>query len=137
MDKVFESLKSAKNIAIVGLSAKQYRTSYHIAEYLIGQGYNIIPVNPNEKEIMELRVFKSIAEIPHDVEIHIINVFRNNRYTADFMNEVKEWVSERAYKPLIWTQLDVSSNEAEEIAREESIPYVTNRCIIIEHQRLN
>lgn len=129
-------LRSSRVIAIVGCSGRTSRTSHTIARYLLSNGFEIVPVNPNYDKILGLDCYPSIADIPDGVRVDIVNIFRNPRHTAGIVREVIEFRDARGYTPLIWTQLGVSSLEAAEIAAAENIPYVANRCIMVEH-RLN
>lgn len=128
-------LKSARTIAVIGCSSKPYRTSYHIAEYLMNSGFTIIPVNPNEKEVFGIHCYPSIFDIPKDTKVDVFNIFRNKRYTLQQVEEIVEWSSKTEQKPGIWTQLDVSTPEAKQLAEENGLGYIENRCIMVEHQR--
>lgn len=125
-------LQNSKVIAVVGCSPKLHRTSNRIARFLMEQNYEVIPVNPGHDRILDRTCYRSIADIPSHIKPGIFNVFRNKAHTADFMEEVVEWKKNREEVPSVWTQLDVSSAEAEKIAVNHNIPYVRNRCIMVE-----
>ena len=129
-------LKSASIIAVIGCSSKPYRTSYHIAEYLMNSGFTIIPVNPNEKEVFGIHCYSSIFDIPKGIKVDVFNIFRNKRYTLQQVEEIVEWSSKTEQKPAIWTQLDVSTPEAKQLAEENGLGYIENRCMLVEHQRV-
>ncbi|MCC5940370.1 MAG: CoA-binding protein [Balneolaceae bacterium] len=131
MDTLF---RSAKTIAVIGCSSKKYRTSHHIAQYLIDSGYSILPVNPNEEEVFGTQSLPSIFDIPDDTEVHIMNIFRNKRYTLEQVEELVEWSEKTGQKPVIWTQQDVSTPEAKKLAESNGFRYVENRCIMVEHK---
>ena len=63
----------------------------------------------------------------------IVNIFRQPRYTADMVRSAIEYAGREGVQPLIWTQIGVSSDEAEQLARNAGLPYVRNRCIMVEH----
>ena len=126
----------AKTIVIVGCSPNPYRTSNFIAGFLKDKWYKIIPVNPGHDAILDEKCYKSLNDIPDTIRIDIVNIFRNSKYTAGILNEVKNWKDRTGQNPVVWTQLDVSSEEAEQIAEEEDIPYVKNRCIMVEWERM-
>ena len=130
-----EILKNVKTVAIIGCSAKQYRTSHLIANYLLEQGFTIIPINPNEEEVLDLKCLNSIKDIPSDSDVDIVNIFRNKKYTFDMVQEIVEWSDKTGQKPAIWTQLDVSTDKSKELAEKNDLPYVENRCIMVEHRR--
>lgn len=129
-------LKKAKSIAIIGCSANKYRTSYHIASYLKENGYLIIPVNPKYDEVLGMRCYDEMADIPEKYPVDIVDIFRNSQHTAKMVRQVVDWVEKNGQKPVVWTQLDVSSEEAEALAGEAGLPYVRNECIMVQHERL-
>ncbi len=131
-----EVLKTSKTVVIIGCSANPYRTSNYAAKYLMDYGYTIVPVNPVEKEILGEACFPKLADVPESVHIDIINIFRNNRYTAGVLEEVAEWKTKTGQNPIVWTQLDVSSPEAELVAERAEIPYIRNVCIMVELDHL-
>lgn len=131
-----KKLRDTKTIAVIGCSDKQYRTSYQIAEYLKKVAYDILPVNPNIQSCMGIEAYGSILEIPGSRQVGIIDIFRNKRYTAEMVAEIVEWSTKTGQKPLIWTQLDVSTDRAKETALNAGLPYMENRCLMVEHRRL-
>lgn len=130
-----EMLRNADTVAVIGCSAKQYRTSHHIAKYLIDHGFTIIPINPNEDKIFGLNCLDSINEVPVDKTVDIVNIFRNKKYTLDMVKEIVEWKERTGQTPVIWTQLDVSTEESKNLARESGFQYVENRCMMVEHRK--
>lgn len=129
-------LKETKTVAIIGCSNNEYRTSYHIASYLQEQGFTIIPIHPDYKEVLGEQAYDSILEIPEDVEIDIVDIFRNSEHTAEMVDEIIEWSNKTGQHPVVWTQLGVSSKEAKEKAEEAGFPYVEEKCMMVEHKRL-
>ena len=131
-----EVLKKAKAVAIVGCSPNPYRTSNYAANYLKEKGYSIIPINPGAKEILGEKCYASLNDIPESTQIDIVNIFRNSVHTADEVEQVIEWKKRTGQNPVVWTQLDVSSKEGEELAAEAELPYVRNTCIMVELDKL-
>lgn len=129
-------LKNSRTIAIIGCSLNPYRTSYHIASYLKEAGFTIIPVHPNYEEVLGEKVYKKVYDIPGDIKIDIVDIFRKSRYTADMVDDVIARVKVTADKPLVWTQLGVSSNEAKQKAKEAGLTYVEEKCLMVEHKKL-
>ncbi|MCW9707403.1 CoA-binding protein [Fodinibius salsisoli] len=127
---------NARCIAIIGCSANKYRASYHIASYLKENGYRIIPVNPNYEEVLGEQCYPSVADIPDKYPVDIVDIFRDSRYTAEMVQQIIDWSSRTDQKPVIWTQLDVSSEEAETLAEEAGFPYIKNECMMVQHERL-
>ena len=93
-------LTPPQTIAIVGLSDKPERPSYGVASYLISHGFNVIPVNPTIATVLGLVSYPSLAAIPQDIRIDIVDIFRQS---AEVMSIVKE-ILELKIKPLIWMQ---------------------------------
>ncbi|MEX0720859.1 MAG: CoA-binding protein [Balneolaceae bacterium] len=131
-----EILSQSKTIAIIGCSPDEYRTSNYAAKFLQERGYNIIPVNPEAEEIVGVKCYPKLIDIQDSVSIDIVNVFRNSRYSADAVKNAADWKSKTGQNPVVWTQLDVSSPEAEQIAVDNNLPYVKNRCIMVEWERM-
>lgn len=129
-----ELLKDIRTIAVIGCSSSPYRTSYHIAEYLADSGFIIIPVNPNEKKVLGRKAYPSVFDIPESVKIDLIDIFRNKRYTPEMVDEIVRWSKKTGQKPLIWTQLDVSTEESKKNAEENGFKYIENRCLMVEHR---
>ncbi len=129
-------LESAKTIAVVGCSDRPDRTSYAISRYLESVGYEVIPVNPNHSSCAGNECYPDLLSIPEDVRIDLVDIFRNPRYTADMVRIAVERAEETGEKPVIWTQIGVSSKEAERLAKKAGLPYVKNRCTMVEHSRL-
>ena len=129
-------LDTAETIAVVGCSATPTRTSHKIARYMQERGYRIVPVNPNYDEVLGEPCYPDLPSVPADVEIDIVDIFRAPQHTANMVRSAIERVEETGNRPLIWTQRGVSSSKAEEVAEEASLPYVRNRCVKIEYDRL-
>lgn len=128
-------LREARVIAVVGCSGRPTRTSHSIARYLLLNGYEVIPVNPNYEEVLDRRCYPDLLSVPEEVEFDIVNIFRNPRYAADAVRDAIAWSRAHGTKPVVWTQLGVSTPEASLLAREAGLPYVANRCILAEHNR--
>lgn len=130
-----EILNSTKTIAIIGLSSTSYRTSHRIGKYLLDEGFTIIPINPNENSVFGLKSYPQIADVPDDVRIDMIDIFRNSNYTAQMVKEIVEWSESTGQKPVIWTQIGVSSDQAKKIAEQNGFTYIEDKCLMVEHGR--
>lgn len=133
MNNISKRLNEANTIAIIGCSANKYRTSFHIASYLKENGYRILPINPNYKEILGQKCYTKIGDISADTDIDIVDIFRDSQYTAEMVSDIIEWSEQSGQKPLIWTQLTVSSPEAKSMAEDAGFDYVENECIMVQH----
>ena len=122
-------LKGYRNIAVIGLSPDVFRPSNSVAIYLLDHGYNVIPINPSVDEVLGLRSYSSLEEVPGQIDI--VDVFRRSEYVPDIAREAVEIGAK-----VLWTQLGVISSEAAEIAENASLNVVMDRCTVIEHRRL-
>ena len=129
-------LETAETIAVVGCSATPTRTSHKIARYLQERGYRIVPVNPNYDAVLGETCYPDLPSVPADIEIDIVNIFRALKHTADMVRSAIERVEQTGQRPVIWTQLGVSTPEAKELTEDAGLPYVRNRCVKIEYDRL-
>ncbi|WP_214837899.1 CoA-binding protein [Exiguobacterium sp. s36] len=123
-------LTEAKTIAVVGVSANPNKTANQIADYLILQGYTVIPVNPTLESWNGRKVYPTVESIPGRVDI--VDVFRRNEYLAG----VAEDAVRHGDVGLVFNQLGLTSPDAERIARDAGLDYIENRCIYVEHARL-
>jgi len=130
------ALDTARTIAVVGCSPRATRTSHRIARYLQDEGYTVVPVNPYHDELLGVPCYPDLGHIPEDTEIDIVNVYRQPRFTEGVVQDTVDRSERTDERPLIWTQLGVSSQEAQRLAAAHDLPYVANRCIMVEHARL-
>jgi predicted CoA-binding protein len=127
--KIEELLRSAKTLAVIGLSSNPWRASHGVAAYMQSKGYRIIPVNPNETEVLGERAVASLEDITEPVDI--VNVFRR----SEFAPEIVEAAIRKGTR-CIWMQMGVSHEQAAEEAEKRGIFVVMDRCIMREHARL-
>lgn len=121
-------LREAKTIAVVGLSPHAGRPSHGVAHYLQEQGYRIIPVNPNEREILGETCYATLSDIP--VAVDIVDVFRRSEYVPAIAEEAV-----RIGAKALWLQYDVISPEGEATAERGGLRVVVDRCLKVEHAR--
>ena len=130
------TLTDARTIAVVGCSDRPSRTSYAIARYLQNVGYRIIPINPNISTCHGEPAYPDLQSLPDDVRVDIVDIFRNPAYTAEMVESTVAYAEATGTQPTVWTQLGVSTSEAQRRAEEAGLPYVKNRCIMVEHRRM-
>src|SRR3990172_527016 len=94
-----EALSSCKTVAIVGISPKEDRPSYRVASYLQSKGYRILPVRPDGDHILGEKVYHSLMEIPGEIEIDVVDIFRK----SEEVPRVVEEAIQRGAK-VIWMQ---------------------------------
>ncbi len=129
-------LKNAQNIAVIGCSKKEFRTSHQIAAYLQENGYKIIPIHPDYDEILGEKVYATLMDVPEEIDIDAVDIFRNKAHTAEMIDQIIERKAKTGQEPVVWTQLDVSSPEAREKAEDAGLSYVENKCMMVEHKRM-
>ena len=127
-DPIFDILTKYKSIAVVGLSSNPARPSYGVTEYMQSAGYHIIPVNPNETDVLGEPSYASLEEIPQKIEI--VDIFR----CPDQVPPVVD-AAIRANAKVIWMQLGIANESAAEKARAAGITVVMDACILIEHKK--
>jgi predicted CoA-binding protein len=129
MKRVSEILHSARTIAVVGLSGKRYRPSYGVAEYLQRAGYRIIPVNPEETEVLGEQAYPDLDSIPEPVDV--VDIFRRSEFVAPIVE-----AAIRKGAKMIWMQEGVIHEEAARRAEAAGLAVVMDRCILKDHRRL-
>lgn len=128
MDANETLLRTAKTIAVVGLSSKPDRASYQVAAYLQRNGYRIIPVNPKEAEVLGEQGYASLHDVP--VHVDIVNVFRASKDVPPVIDEAIAIGADA-----VWLQLEITHPEAEAKAAAAGLQVVADKCIKIEHHR--
>ena len=122
-------LRSARTIAVVGLSAEWHRPSFFAAKYMQEHGYRIVPVNPRYPEVLGERCHASLETI--EVPVDIVDVFRR---TEDVLPIARQAIAIGAKYP--WPHIGVKNIEAAQLASEAGLDVVMDRCVKIEHARL-
>ena len=121
-------LNNARTIAVVGLSPNQLRPSYFVGYYLKRHGYQVIPVNPRENEILGEKCYPSLADIP--VPVDVVDVFR----APDALPQIaRDTVAIGA--GTLWCQFGVINAEGAQIAADAGVSVIMDRCVKIEHAR--
>lgn len=126
-DPIFQLLKRAKTIAVVGLSDNPLRPSHGVSAYMQNQGYRIIPVNPQIDECLGEKAYASLADVPEKIDI--VNIFRRPQFVEEVVDQAI-----RLKVPGIWMQEEVINDKAAEKARAAGILVVMDRCILKEHR---
>ena len=129
MKQIAEMLRVCRTIAVVGLSAKRYRPSYGVAEYMQRAGYRIIPVNPHVTEVLGEKCYPDVESVPEPIDI--VDIFRR----SEFVPEIVEAAIRKGAK-VVWMQEGVIHEEAARRAREAGLEVVMDRCVLKDHRRL-
>jgi predicted CoA-binding protein len=127
-NEIRSALASARTIAVVGCSPNPDRPSNAIARYLGEHGYRVIPVNPGHRSILGETCYRSLSEIPEDVRIDIVDVFRRSDHVAPVAEEaISRGVG------FFFMQQGVVDAESARRLEAAGIPVAMDRCILVEH----
>jgi predicted CoA-binding protein len=127
-DPITEILKSCKTIAVVGLSANPARPSYGVTEYMQDAGYRIIPVNPNETEVLGEKSYARLEDVPEKIDI--VDVFRRAEEVPPVVDSAI-----RVGARVVWLQQGIAHEAAAEKARAAGLTVIEDSCILVEHRR--
>ncbi len=124
-------LGEAHVVAVVGISSKPSRPSYEVASYLQEHGYRIVPVNPTEVEVLGERAYASLLDIPLEVHVDVVDVFRRAEHTPEVAREAVA-IGAR----VLWLQEGIVNEEAARIAAEGGLEVIMGVCIRHVRERL-
>ena len=127
-EEIEKILREVNVIAIPGLSPKEDKDSYKVAKYLKSVGYKIVPVYPKGDEILGEKVYRSVEEIPFEVDM--IDMFRK----PDVAKEMLEVMKKRGDIKVLWLQKGIVNNEVGEEAKKLGYKFVQNKCTMVEHK---
>ena len=123
-------LRDNHSVAVVGLSSKWFRPSNFAAKYLIDHGYEVIPVNPGESEVLGQHCYPSLLDVPQPVDV--VDIFRRTEEVPPLVDQAIEIGAK-----VIWMQIGVIHEEAAAKARAAGLDVVMDRCMKIELSCLN
>jgi predicted CoA-binding protein len=129
-DELRDILQRTETIAVVGCSSTPGKAAHDVPKYLLEQGYDVVPVNPYADEIFDRRTYDSLADVPPGVDV--VDVFRPSEETG----EIVDAAIERDDVDTIWLQLDITDDAAGERAESADKRFVQDRCLKVEHRRL-
>jgi len=128
--EIEDIFKSVKTIAILGLSPNEEKASHRVAKYLQSVGYKIIPVYPKEETILGEKVYRSLAEIPFNIDM--VDIFRKPKA----LDAVADACIARGDVKVFWAQKEIVNNAAAQKAKDAGMMAVQNMCTMIEHKNL-
>jgi predicted CoA-binding protein len=131
LEPALEILSTFKTWAVVGCSSDPLRDSNSVARYLIGNGYEVVPVNPNEDEVFGLPCYDRLDQIPEPGRIEVVDIFRRPEEAGAHVDEAID-IGAKA----IWMQLGVIDEAAAERAKAAGLRVVMDRCPRIDLPRL-
>ena len=122
-------LRRYRTIAVVGLSSETWRPSYDVAQYLQAQGYRIIPVNPNETEVLGERAYASLRDVPEPIEI--VDVFRRPEFVGPVVDDAIAVGAK-----VVWMQDRTINEEAAAKGRAAGLTVIMDRCTARDHRAM-
>jgi len=133
-EEIQEILTSYRRVAVVGMSRDLTKPARKVPKFLMSKKYHIIPVNPFADEILGMKSYKTVSEIPEPVEI--VEIFRPSEAVPEIVEDVLNRVKEKGDVKVIWMQEGIEHEEAGEKARQAGLKVVQNRCMYKEYVRL-
>lgn len=125
---IIRHLLNARRIAVVGLTDDPDRPSHYVSEYMQARGKEIIPINPKHDRVLGQKCYASLKDVPGPVDL--VNVFRRPLACAEV---VRDAIAIGAKG--IWLQSGITNADAKKLAQNAGIPYIENRCLMIEYGR--
>ena len=135
-NQIKEILENNSVIAIVGVSRDSTKDSNRVCEYLMKEGYQVLPINPFIKKVLGKECSPSITDTPNKLKekIEIVNVFRPSEDVPKIVDESISIKEKYGNLKVIWTQLGIAHKLAAEKARKSGIIVIEDKCIQTEHQ---
>jgi uncharacterized protein len=127
-DPIFDILTKYKTIAVVGLSSNPMRPSFGVTEYMQSSGYHIVPVNPNEREVLGEPSYASLEGVPREIEI--VDVFRRSEDVPPVVD-----AAIKIGAKVVWMQQGIANESAAEKAQAAGLTVIMDACILVEHKK--
>lgn len=127
-ETIKQILKDCKTIAVVGLSSSPYRPSNGVAAFMQRKGYRVIPVNPNETEVLGEKSYAKLADVPEKIDL--VDIFRRSDEAGNAVDEAIELGAKA-----VWLQEGVIDESAAERAENEGLLVVMDRCWLKDFMR--
>ena len=137
-NQIKEILNKYNVIAVVGLSKEPKKDSHRVSTFLKEHGYQIIPVNPFADEVLEEKSYKSLLDIPLEIQktIEIVDIFRPAKDVPPIVEQTIQIKQMFGRPSVIWMQLGIVNEQAAEMARHAGLIVVMDKCIMVEHESL-
>lgn len=132
-----EILTKYKTVAVVGLSREPDKDSYRVSAYLKAHGFHIVPVNPFAEEVLGEKSYKSLLDIPPEIQktIEVVDIFRPAKDVPSIVEQAIKLKEMYGNVSVIWMQLGIINEQAAEAAKKAGLTVVMNKCMMIEHHR--
>jgi uncharacterized protein len=138
-EQIKNILQKAKTIAVVGLSREPQKDSYKVSVYLQQHGYRIIPVNPFIDEVLGEKSYKSLLDIPEEIQktIDVIDIFRKPVDVDPIIEQAIQLKTKFGRPFEVWMQIGIANEQAAEVGRRMGLVVVMDKCLMVEHRRLS
>ena len=135
--EIKEILKRNRVVAVVGLSRNPDKDSHRVGEYLKANGFRIIPLNPFANEVLGEKSYKSLLDIPPEIQktIEVVDIFRPSEDVLQIVEEAIQLKALYGMLQVVWMQLGIVNEQAAEAAKKAGLTVVMNKCIMVEHKR--
>lgn len=130
-DEIREIL-DADTVVVIGCSTTPGKAAHDVPKYLADNGYDVVPVNPYADEVFGREAYDGLLDVPEDVDVEIVDVFR----PSDELDGIVDDVLEHGGVDVLWTQTGIADREATDRAEKAGVRVVEDRCIKVEHRRL-
>lgn len=136
-NEIGEILTKYKTIVVIGLSRKHDKDSHIVSAYLKEHGFRIIPVNPFAAEVLGEKSYKSLLEIPPEIQktIEVVEIFRPSKEVSLIVELSIKLKLKYGTLQVVWMQLGIVNEQAAEMAKKAGLTVVMNKCMMIEHKR--
>jgi len=137
-DQIRNILQRYDVVAVVGLSKDPKKMSYKVSDYLKQHGFLIVPVNPFVDEVLGEKCYKSLLDIPVEIQktIDIVNIFRKAEDVPSVVEQVIELKNKVGRPFVVWMQLGIVNEQAAEAASHAGLVVLMDKCLMVEHHRL-
>jgi predicted CoA-binding protein len=138
-DEIAEILTKYKTIAVVGLSREPDKDSHKVSAYLKKHGFRIIPVNPFADEALGEKSYKSLLDMPPEIQktIEVVDIFRPSKDVPPIVEQAIKLKAMYGNPRVVWMQLGIVNEQAAEAAKKAGLTVVMNKCMMIEHKRFS
>jgi len=136
--EIRDILEKYRTIAVVGISRQKIKDSHIVAEYMKNKGYRIIPINPFADEILGEKCYKSLLDMPEELQrqVEIVDIFRPSDQVMPIVDEAIKLKEKYGNLKVVWMQLGIMNKEAAKKAEAAGLKVIMNKCIMSEHKRI-
>jgi predicted CoA-binding protein len=137
-EEIKNALEKYRTVAVVGLSDDSSKASYMVAKFLKSRGWRIIPVNPFVDQVLGEKSYKSLLDLPEDIQktVEVVDIFRPSKDVPPIVDQAIQLKNKNGKPHMVWMQLEVVNEEAAAKAHEAGLTVIMDRCMKIEIERL-